>query len=67
MLCPIVASAQNDPQKMIDEFFTLYKNKSSDVALDYIFGSNKWMKESSEQIENVKFQINTTVVKAMGA
>lgn len=57
---------QTDPQKVIDEFFKLYKEKSSDAALDYLFGTNKWIGESNEQIENVKFKINSTVVKAMG-
>jgi hypothetical protein len=66
LFCSLNASAQNDPQKMIDEFFKLYKEKNSDVALDYIFGTNKWMKDSKDQIENVKFKINNTVIKAMG-
>lgn len=57
--------AQDDPQKIIDEFFNLYKTKSSDAALDYIFGTNKWMEESEDQIENVKFKLNSTL-KQMG-
>jgi ABC-type transporter MlaC component len=66
LFCSLNAFAQNDPQKMIDEFFKLYKEKSSDAALDYLFGTNKWISESKEQIENVKFKINSTVVKSMG-
>ena len=66
LFCSINSFAQNDPQKMIDEFFKLYKEKSSDAALDYLFGTNKWMNNSKDQIENVKFKINSTVVKAMG-
>ncbi|MFN7436148.1 MAG: hypothetical protein ACK5SJ_06870 [Bacteroidota bacterium] len=66
LLCSLNAFAQNDPQKMIDEFFKLYKEKSSDAALDYLFGTNKWVKDSKDQIENVKFKINSTVIKAMG-
>lgn len=66
LLYSFTSPAQNDPQKMIDEFFKLYKEKSSEAALDYIFGTNKWMKDSKEQIENVKFKINSTVVKSMG-
>ena len=57
--------AQSDPQKMIDEFFKLYQDKNSDAALDYIFGTNKWMKESKEQIDGIKFKISNTVVKPM--
>lgn len=66
IFCSLKSFAQSDPQKMIDEFFKLYKEKSSDAALDYVFGTNKWMKDSKDQIENVKFKINSTVVKAMG-
>ncbi|HBK87265.1 MAG: hypothetical protein U0289_17770 [Cyclobacteriaceae bacterium] len=61
------AFSQNDPQKMIDEFFNLYKNKSTDAALDYLFGTNKWMSASQDQIESVKFKLNSTVVKSMGS
>ncbi len=53
--------AQNDPQKIIDEFFNLYKEKSTDAALDYIFKTNKWMNESQDQIDNVKFKLNGTL------
>jgi ABC-type transporter MlaC component len=66
LFCSFNALAQSDPQKMIDEFFKLYKEKSSDAALDYVFDTNKWMKDSKDQIENVKFKLNSTVVKAMG-
>lgn len=55
------ALSQNDPQKLIDEFFKLYNNKSSDAALDYLFGTNKWMSESKEDIENVKFKLKSTI------
>lgn len=66
LFCSINSFAQNDPQKMIDEFFKLYKEKSSDAALDYLFGTNKRMNDSKDQIENIKFKINSTVVKPMG-
>jgi hypothetical protein len=33
--------------------------------MDYIFGTNKWMEGSKDQIEGVKFKLNTTV-KSMG-
>lgn len=53
--------AQNEPQTMIDEFFKLYKEKNSDVALDYLFNTNKWMKDSKEDVENVKSQLKNTI------
>jgi hypothetical protein len=52
--------AQNDPQKIIDEFFSLYK-KNPNGAVDYIFSTNKWMNDSKDQIENVKFKLNGTL------
>lgn len=53
--------AQNDPQKIINEFFRLYKTKDANEAVDYIFSTNKWMNDSKDQIENVKFKLNSTL------
>lgn len=61
-----IAQTQPEPQKIIDEFFKLYKEKSSDAALDYLFGTNKWMNDSKDQIDNVKFKLNSTIIKSMG-
>jgi hypothetical protein len=54
-------AAQDDPQKIIDQFFTLYKSKGVVDAVDYVFSTNKWMGDSKDQIENVKFKLNGTV------
>lgn len=61
LLCSINTFAQSDPQKIIDEFFTLYKNKGVDTSLDYLFGTNKWMDNSKDQIEGVKLKLNGTL------
>ena len=58
--------AQNDPQKIIDEFFSRYKSKSPIDAVDYIFSTNKWMTESKDQIENIKFKLGSTL-KLLGS
>jgi hypothetical protein len=50
--------SQDDPQKIIDQFFVLYKSKGPIEAVDYIFSTNKWMNESKDQIENVKFKLS---------
>jgi hypothetical protein len=60
-----VMGQTNQPQKMIDDFFSLYKSKTPDAALDYIFNTNKWMNESKDQIDNVKFKLNSAL-KNMG-
>lgn len=65
LFCSFSALSQNDPQKMNDEFFTRYKTKGANEAIDYIFSTNKWMSESKDQIENVKFKLNGTI-KSIG-
>ena len=66
LLYSLQSFAQNDPPKIIEAFFKLYEEKDSGSALDYLFGTNKWMDDSKDQIENVKFKIHNTVVKSMG-
>lgn len=66
LLCSLSSFAQTDPLKIIEEFFKLYEEKDSGAALDYVFGTNKWMDDSKDQIENVKFKMTNTVVKSMG-
>lgn len=61
VLCSITSLAQDDPQKIIDRFFNLYTTKSPNDAIDYIFATNKWMADSKDQIENVKFKLNGTL------
>jgi hypothetical protein len=61
LFCTFNSIAQSDPQKMIDEFFDLYKNKGTDSALDYLFGTNKWMDGSKDQIDGVKLKLNSTL------
>lgn len=61
LLCSFNVLAQDDPQKIIDRFFEIYNTKSANEAVDYIFSTNKWMNESKDQIENVKFKLNGTL------
>jgi len=61
MFCSFASSAQDDPQKIIDKFFSLYTTKNANEAIDYIFSTNKWMDDSKDQIENVKFKLNGTL------
>jgi hypothetical protein len=64
-LTSLSLSAQSDPQKIIDEFFGLYETKGVDRSMDFIFGTNKWMDKSRDQIEEVKLKLNSAV-KLMG-
>jgi hypothetical protein len=61
LLCSFNVLAQDDTQKIIDRFFEIYNTKSANEAVDYIFSTNKWMNESKDQIENVKFKLNGTL------
>ncbi|HYG03875.1 MAG TPA: hypothetical protein VD927_15615 [Chryseosolibacter sp.] len=61
LLHSVACVAQDAPQKMIDRFFDLYKTKSADEAIDYIFTTNKWMDDAKDDIENVKFKLNSTL------
>ena len=61
LLCSLASSAQDGPQKIIDKFFSLYTTKSPNEAIDYIFSTNKWISNSKDQIENVKFKLNGTL------
>jgi len=53
--------SQTETEKMIDNFFSLYKTQNSDAALDYLFNTNKWMDESKDDVENVKSQLRNTI------
>lgn len=59
--CSVNARAQDDPQKIIDQFFNLHEKKSPNEAVDYLFSTNKWMNDSKDQIDNVKFKLNGTL------
>jgi hypothetical protein len=61
MLWSLNLSAQDTPQKIADQFFSVYQMKGANDAIDYIFSTNKWMNESKDQIENVKFKLNSTL------
>lgn len=53
--------AQNEPDDIIKEFFELYESNGTDAALDYIFSTNKWLKESQAGIDDLKSQLNSTI------
>jgi len=52
-----ILSAQKVPDLIMSQFFRIYK-KSPQDAVDYAFGTNKWMIERNKDgIENVKTQL----------
>jgi len=52
--------AQDNPQKLIDQFFSLYETNPY-AAVDYIFDTNPWIKEAAEQLDDVKTQLEDTL------
>lgn len=48
------------PEELIKEFFSIYKSESPENALNNIFNTNKWIKESQDQIDNISIQLTNT-------
>ncbi|MFC4634245.1 hypothetical protein ACFO3O_10025 [Dokdonia ponticola] len=55
-LLTTITYGQNTTDGITAEFFKKYE-QDTDAAFDYIFGTNKWMVENKDGIENVKFKI----------
>lgn len=53
-----VCKAQPTPEALIDTFFTYYKNTGIEKAIDFVFATNKYMKQSQEVIDNIKLRFN---------
>ena len=53
---PSTISAQNTSESIVENFFNVYKNNSSD-AIDYLFQDNKWMEDKFEELLNLKSQL----------
>lgn len=56
ILFTTIIYGQNTTDGLTAEFFKKYQ-QDTDSAFDYIFGTNKWMIENKDGIENVKFKI----------
>jgi hypothetical protein len=52
-------SAQSTPEEITNQFFSIYKNQSSDKAIDYLFSTNKSAKDDQTAIDSLKKQVNT--------
>lgn len=55
----IILKAQTTTEEITDQFFKTYK-KAPLEAVDYVFGTNKWMTERNKDgIDNVKNQLSS--------
>ena len=55
---------QNSTDELTNKFIELYE-KDTDAAFDFIFGTNKWMKDGGTGTEKMKFQLRE-YAKLMG-
>jgi hypothetical protein len=53
-----ILRAQVTAEEITSEFFKIYE-KSPLKAVDYVFGTNKWMDRNKDGIENVKSQLTS--------
>lgn len=54
------AAAQSEQQKILNKFFETYA-VDPEGAIDYIFGTNPYFKDAIEQIDNVKFKLQSAI------
>ncbi len=64
VLSSFTSYGQNSTDELTNKFIELYE-KNTDMAFDYIFGTNTWMKENNSGTEKVKFQLRE-YAKLMG-
>lgn len=53
-----ILKAQTNTNEITAQFFKTYEN-SPQEAVDYIFGTNKWMDRNKDAIQNVKTQLSS--------
>jgi len=51
------SNAQGTPEEISEKFFKLYQ-KSPEKAIDFVFNTNRWIKENPEGEDNVKKKLN---------
>ena len=56
-----VSYAQSNPEDIINKFFDLYKNKGSDMAVDYVFSTNKWMDKNQDVVIEMKMRLKKAI------
>jgi|WetSurMetagenome_2_1015567.scaffolds.fasta_scaffold96227_2 hypothetical protein len=58
----ISAINAQEPEKLIEKFFNIYRDSGVDDALDNIFSTNEWMiQRSKDDIDNVKVQLKSLI------
>jgi hypothetical protein len=58
--------SQDSPEDIITTFFEKFKDSSSTIALDYLYGKNQWVNKVSDDIMNVKKQVGSLTEDYVG-
>ena len=64
LLVPVLSYAENY-NDLPEKFFTLLKKGKPSEAIDFVYGTNKWMSRDADQMINLKNQL-TQVNKLVG-
>lgn len=51
----------DNPEKVIEDFFSDYSKKNMDDSIANFFKKNKWMNRSKDEIDNLKLKLNSIV------
>jgi len=51
---PMLVSAQEKPEIIIEQFFYIFQNISCDSAINYVFSTNKWMDVNLSLVDDIK-------------
>jgi hypothetical protein len=52
------AQAQDDYDATVRQFMSMLGDNKADEATDYLFSGNPWLRQSPDQIQNVKSQLS---------
>lgn len=58
--------SQGSTDEMVEIFFTKYKNDGSTSALNYVYSKNEWISQSSDDVINLKNQMNSLTEDFVG-
>lgn len=58
LYCSFNLSAQDNEQKIINNFFSNYEKKGIDIAVDELYKTNPWTTRIQDAINNVKTQLS---------
>lgn len=52
---------KDNGQLVLDKFFETYKSKGHEDAINYAFGTVKWINPNGDEVKNLKFELDKLV------